>query len=336
MGHRKQSRPRHGSLAFLPRARAKSLVARIRYWPEIESETPKLLAFAGYKAGMTQATIIDNEENSPTKGKEIVVPVTVIETPPLLVIGARIYQKTIYGLKTKEDIIHPKLPDFVFRKLKTLKNRKNIRKTSLSTEDLKDADEVRLIVSTQPIKAGIGKKTPEIFEIKVSGGKSKEDIVNYVNSVLGKEIKVSDVISEGQFVDVFAITKGKGWAGVVKRYRVKLLGRKSNKTHRGVATLGAKSPNNVMFYVPRGGQMGLHQRFVRNLLVLKVGSAENPFNVKGGFLRYGLVKSDYVLVKGSVPGPAKRLIKLRVSARRKEKVEPPKITYISQASPQGV
>ncbi|NHV06244.1 MAG: 50S ribosomal protein L3 [Thaumarchaeota archaeon] len=336
MGHRKQSRPRHGSLAFLPRARAKSLVARIRYWPKVEYETPKPLAFAGYKVGMTQVTIVDNEEHSPTKGKEIVIPATIVETPPLLVIGARIYEKTIEGLKTKKDIVYPQLPEFVYRKLVTLKNMKEKKEASISKEDLDENDEVRLVVSSQPIKAGIRKKTPEIFEVAVSGGKSKEEVVNYVNSIIGKEIRVSDVLKEGQFVDVFGITKGKGWAGVVKRYRVKLLGRKSNKTHRGIATLGAKSPNNVMFYVPRGGQMGVHQRYVRNLLVLRVGSSENPINLKGGFLRYGLLRSDFVLLKGSVPGPTKRLVKLRVSARRKEEVTPPQITYISQTSQQGV
>ncbi|MBO3762790.1 MAG: 50S ribosomal protein L3 [Candidatus Brockarchaeota archaeon] len=336
MGHRKQSRPRHGSLAFLPRARARSLVARIRYWPEIEYEAPKLLAFAGYKVGMTQVSIIDNEEHSPTRGKEIVIPATIVETPPLLVIGARIYEKTIEGLRAKKDIIFSQLPEFIFRKLVTLKNRKEKKEVSISKGDLDENDEIRLIVSTQPIKAGIRKKTPEIFEVAISKRRSKEEIINYVNSVIGKEIRVTDVLNEGQFVDVFGITKGKGWAGVVKRYKVKLLGRKSNKTHRGIATLGAKSPNNVMFYVPRGGQMGVHQRYVRNLLVLKIGTSEKPINLKGGFLRYGILRSDFVLLKGSVPGPAKRLVKLRVSARKREKLAPPQITFISQASQQGV
>ena len=43
MGHRKTHAPKHGSLAYLPRHRAKKPTARIRYWPEIKSESPKLL-----------------------------------------------------------------------------------------------------------------------------------------------------------------------------------------------------------------------------------------------------------------------------------------------------
>ena len=50
MGHRRHSQPRRGSLAYLPRGRAKSMEARIRTWPEDNSDEPKLLAHAGFKA----------------------------------------------------------------------------------------------------------------------------------------------------------------------------------------------------------------------------------------------------------------------------------------------
>ncbi|HDI53041.1 MAG TPA: 50S ribosomal protein L3, partial [Candidatus Bathyarchaeota archaeon] len=43
--------PRRGSMAYSPRKRAKSIAGRIRFWPEVE-EGPRLLGFAGYKAGM--------------------------------------------------------------------------------------------------------------------------------------------------------------------------------------------------------------------------------------------------------------------------------------------
>ena len=50
MGHRKHSQPRRGSFAYLPRGRAKSMESRIRKWPNIESDEPKLLAHAGCKS----------------------------------------------------------------------------------------------------------------------------------------------------------------------------------------------------------------------------------------------------------------------------------------------
>jgi len=99
MGHRKKHAPKRGSLAYLPRKRAKKPVARIRYWPKLEADNPRLLAFIGYKAGMTYVFTIEDRKRSPNFGKEVVRPATVIETPPILIIGIRTYTKTPYGLK---------------------------------------------------------------------------------------------------------------------------------------------------------------------------------------------------------------------------------------------
>lgn len=336
MGHRKQSAPRHGSLAFLPRKRAGSMVARIRHWPQLNLDKPTPLAFGGYKVGMTQAIMVDDREGSPTKGREIAVPVTIIEAPPLVAVGARVYGNGFGGKRVAREVWHPKLPEDLFRRVVTLRNSSERGDARIDARDLPEGGEVRLIVCTQPRLSGSKKKTPEVFEVKVDGG-SSDDVVDYVNASLGKEIKASDVLKPGSFVDVFGVTKGKGWAGVVKRYGVKIMDRKSNKTRRGIATMGAKSPSNVMFYVPRGGQMGFHQRPVRNLRVLNVGPASESPKMSGGFLRYGTIKSDYLLLQGSVPGPAKRFLKLRLSARRTElAAEPPKLTRVSLVSQQGV
>ena len=59
MGHRKHGQPRRGSLAYSPRGRAKSMEARIRGWPQVNSDEPKLLAHAGFKAGCVQLVSID-------------------------------------------------------------------------------------------------------------------------------------------------------------------------------------------------------------------------------------------------------------------------------------
>jgi len=335
VGHRKQSAPRRGSVAFLPRKRASSMVARIRFWPTIESQQPKPLGFACYKAGMTQVVVLDNAENSPTKGKEIVFPVTILEAPPLFVLGARVYGNSYSGKTTKFELMAQNLPTHLNRRLKGIDKMEKAQTPSLSADSISPDDEIRLIVCTQPHLAGIGNRKPDIFEIKVDGAPMNERIP-YVNSILGKELKPEDVFQAGSFVDAFAISKGKGWAGVVQRYGVKIMDRKSNKTRRGIATMGAKSPSNVMFYVPRGGQMGLHNRFVRNLQVMKMGKGEEQINLRGGFIRYGLIKSNYIILKGTVPGPAKRLVKLRVSTRREPVKEAPIITHLSLVSQQGV
>jgi len=89
-------RPRAGSLAFYPRKRAKSIIPKYQSWPEYTGQ-PMLQGFAGYKAGMTHVIMIDDHKKSPTEGKEIMVPVTVIEIPPMIVAAIRVYVKDTYG-----------------------------------------------------------------------------------------------------------------------------------------------------------------------------------------------------------------------------------------------
>ena len=81
MGHRKTHAPKHGSLAYLPRKRAKKPTARIRFWPKIKSDSPKLLGFSAYKAGMTYVFTIEDRKRSPNFGKEVVRAVTNTRSP---------------------------------------------------------------------------------------------------------------------------------------------------------------------------------------------------------------------------------------------------------------
>ena len=69
MGHRRHSQPRRGSLAYLPRGRAKSMEARIRAWPNPTLEEPHMLAHVGFKAGCIQVVSIDDREKTPNHGK---------------------------------------------------------------------------------------------------------------------------------------------------------------------------------------------------------------------------------------------------------------------------
>ncbi len=325
----KDSKPRRGSMAYYPRVRAKSIVARVRSWPKVDEVKP--LGFAGYKVGMLHVFVKEDNPNSPFFGKEVFKAVTVIECPPLIVVGIRVYEKTPYGYKTLTEVWSPNLPKYIDRVFTIPKNIPPIEESVKKLEEIKDRiAKVRLIVCTQPWRTGIGKKKPEVFEIEV-GGDPKEAL-KYAIDKLGKELKVNDVFKEGQYVDVIAVTKGKGFQGVVKRFGVKILPRwhKHRKGARRIGSIGPTKPA-VMFTTPRAGQMGFHQRTEYNKRILKIGDNPDEINPKSGFKHYGIVRNQYILLEGSVPGPPKRLIKLRFPIRPPHVVRTGKIeiTYIS-------
>ncbi len=321
-------KPRKGSLQYWPRKRAKKPYARIRSWPTI-SET-KLLCFPGYKAGMTHIIITDNRAHSLTKGEDIKIPVTVIECPTIKVLGVNFYKKTPYGLTLSASILSQNLDKELSRKIILPEKLKK------KIEDIKDFDDVRAIVYTQPKKTGIGKKKPEVFEIAVGGEKDKK--LEYLKNLIGKEVSVRDIFSEGQQVDVHAVTKGKGTQGPVKRFGISLKSHKSEKGRRAPGSLGPwNAQQHIMWRVAHAGKTGYNVRTEKNKWIIKIGDKGEEINPKGGFIRYGLVKNDYVLLKGSVPGCAKRLIKMSYPMRPNKKMiqEVPTIQYISLESKQG-
>jgi large subunit ribosomal protein L3 len=105
-----------------------------------------------------------------------------------------------------------------------------------------------------------------------------------------------------------------------------------------IGTLGPWHPDWVRNTVPQAGQMGYQQRTAHNIRVLLVSGKENVsmVNPKGGFTGYGLVRSDFVLLHGSIPGPSKRLVKFRDSSRQQvQSTEKITLTYVSIESKQG-
>ena len=109
---------------------------------------------------------------------------------------------------------------------------------------------------------------------------------------------------------------------------------KAENKKRGIANLGAWTPKRASFRVPQTGKMGYHQRMEYNKQILKIGTDPKEVNPKGGFLHYGLVKNTYLLIKGSVPGPAKRAIVLTYPRRPTSKIHNLEITKISTSSKQ--
>jgi len=323
---------RRGSLGYSPRKRARSEVPHIKSWAQ-DGDTPKVQGFAGYKAGMTHAFVIDYRPTSTTAGKEVMVPVSVVETPPLKVAAVRGYVETAYGLKTLTEIWADKLDPELSRRL-PLPKKKSEKK---NWEELKKAAEIRILAYTQPrLVSSVPKKKPELTELRIGGG-SIEERVEYAKNLLGKELNVKDVIKEGDMIDTIAVTKGKGFQGHVKRWGVKLLSHKNSKHRRMIGTAGSWNPSWIQSTVPQAGQMGYHQRTEHNKRVLKIGDNGEEITPAGGFPNYGVVRNQYILIHGSIPGPAKRLVRLRDAVRYQKgvKVEKPEITYISTMSKQG-
>ncbi len=327
--------PKRGSRAYSPRKRAKRIVGRIDYWPEVE-EGPQLLGFAGYKAGMTHVFIVEDRERSPDWGKEVFTPVTVLDTPPMLILGLRAYTKTPYGLKALTEAWVKDLPKDLGRVVKPLPRNNPEEALERIASRLEEVAEFRVIAATQPREAGVSKKKPELMEIKVGGG-TKEEQFEYAKGLLGRTIRVEEVFKPGEFVDVIGVTKGKGFQGPVKRWGIKIRPRKTRKRRREVASIGPWHPARVMPGVPRAGQMGFHHRTEYNKRILRIGSDGTQITPPGGFHRYGVIRGDYVLIKGSVMGPQKRLIKLRKAARRPKEVEgAPVVTYVHTEYLRGV
>jgi large subunit ribosomal protein L3 len=305
-------KPRRGSMAFRPRQRAKSQNAEVNWQPHPDK---RVLGFAGYKVGMTHLSYLD-QTNSPTKGQVVSSAATILEVPPLVVFGVRCYQKGNAGM------------DILTSEASILK-RLGIKKPQTPKEPAPDSiTRVHILAFAQPNKTQIGKKHIECMEVGI-GGKDATEKLDYAKSLLGKEIRIGDVFKPGEFVDAVGITKGKGWQGAVKRFGVAQQRRKATNKRRHVGSLGQWHPAYVLYTIPQAGQTGYHKRTEFNKQVLKTGTNVEEINPNGGFLHYGFIRNDYILIKGSLPGPYKRLIKLRLGIRAPTQINEPKISYIA-------
>lgn len=330
--------PRKGSVAFSPRKRSAKETPRIKSWPV--ADEPRLLGLAGYKVGMTHVMMVDNTKNSPTEGMEISTPVTILEVPPICVMGIRAYENTSRGLKAMGDVLADNLNEELSRKISLPKEYKKEAAIEKMKENLEHVAEIRVLVNTNPKVTSVPKKKPEIFECGV-GGKTPEEQLNFAIDLLGKEVSAKEIMDDGEFVDSIAVTKGKGFQGPVKRWGIRIQYGKAARSSkaRHVGSIGPWTPSRTMWTVAQAGQMGYHKRTEYNKKILKIGEASEAeaVNPKGGFVKYGLVKNDYIIIKGSVPGPSKRLIILRKAIRSNGKnTDAPQINYISTASKQGV
>jgi len=272
------------------------------------------MAFVGFRAGMTHVLVSDNVPHSPTYGSEIVRPVTVVDTPPMFVAGLAAYSKTGSGASRQVGAaFSEKTPENLRRLIPKFKpnGEEGLKKIQREVENI---SEVRLLAMTQPGLASVPTKKPRLVEIKV-GGTDVKECLNFAASKLGSELSVSEVFSVGEFADIISVSRGKGFQGVVKRYGVGILPRKSRKTRRGVASIGPWHPAYVTYTVPRSGQMGFHKRTEFGKRILRVEADGTKVTPKGGFPHYGSIKGPCLVVDGSIAGVPKRPLIFRLPAR---------------------
>lgn len=290
--------PRKGSLQFWPRKRAAKFLPRVN-WSTITNTSTPIKGIICYKAGMASALVKDNTPNSMTKGKKIAIPVTILECP-----GAKIFSVRFY----KNGIVHS---EYVNEHLdKELKKKVKVPKKNLKKlEEFKEYDDITLILYSVVKKTGI-KKTPDLLEVGLSG--SVEEKLTFVKEHLQKEMSIVDIFSSGQLVDVRGLTKGKGFQGPVKRFGITLRQHKSEKGVRKVGSIGPWHPARVTFRTPMAGQLGMFSRISYNKKIIALGKGDERMK---GIKNYGDVKTDYIILAGSIQGPSKRQLAVTCAMR---------------------
>ena len=113
---------------------------------------------------------------------------------------------------------------------------------------------------------------------------------------LGQEIK-ADIFKPGDVVNIIGTSKGKGFAGVIKRHSFHR-GPETHGSnhHRKPGSIGSMFPQKVIKGKKMPGHMGYEKTTIKKTKILKIDPQNN-----------------IIAVKGSVPGPAKSLLKVKES-----------------------
>jgi large subunit ribosomal protein L3 len=165
------------------------------------------------------------------------------------------------------------------------------------------------------VQLGFSKKKPkntaggELGHAKAAGLDYAPRVVGEVRLVEKPTLKVGDVVTvaafaEGQLVDISGVTKGKGFQGVVKRFRV-AGGPASHGSmfHRRIGSVGMRqTPGRVWKNQSMPGHMGGEKRTVQNLRVVKVIAEKNLILVKGAIPG---ANGDDVIVRSAIKGQPK-------------------------------
>jgi len=362
-------------MGFYPKKRAARHRGKVKAFPKDDASKPvHLTAFLGYKAGMTHIVREANRPGSKVNKKDIVEAVTIIETPPMVAVGLVGYIKTPRGLRALKTVWAQHLSEECKRRF--YKNWSKSKKKAFTKASLKWKDEVgkkeiekdlaqikkycevvRLIAHTQQKLLRKRQKKAHIMEIQLNGG-SVADKVDYAYGMFEKTVPIMDVFAKNEMIDLIGVTKGKGFKGVTSRWHTKKLPRKTHKGLRKVACIGAWHPSRIQYTVARAGQKGYHHRteinkkiydiklgyhkkdgvLVKNNAATEYDTTDKCINPMGGFPHYGMVKQDFVMIKGCCIGPKKRVLTLRKSLlvhTKRAALEDIKLKFVDTSSKMG-
>jgi len=278
--------------------------------------------------------------------KDVVHACSVVECPPMKIVGLVGYTQTPRGLRALSTVWAGQLDADVKRRF--YKNWMNAKKKAFSKyadrfkedknskrsihRDLermkKYCTTIRVLAATQIRKLKLRQHKAHVMEIQVNGG-SIEKKVDWAFGKLEQEVSVGEVFANNECIDTVGVTHGKGTQGPVKRFGVTRLNRKTHRGLRKVACIGAWHPCAVKWTVARRGQLGYHSRTELNKKIYRVGAGavrgvknnatteadaiDKNITPLGGFPHYGEVNQDFLLIKGGVIGVRKRPIVLRKS-----------------------
>jgi len=258
--------------------------------------------------------------------KEVVEAVSIIETPPIVIVGVVGYVQTPRGLRSLTTIWAEHLSDSIKRRFyknwyrsKKRAFTKYAKKYTENAEPIqaqidkvaKYCQVVRVLAHTQVKLLNMGQKKAHLMEIQLNGGTGKSSVtwlivvdqkLAWAREHFEKEIDVNSVFEQDEMIDIIGVTKGKGFEGVTHRWGTKKLPRKTHKGLRKVACIGAWHPSRVMYSVPRAGQDGYHHRTELNKKIYRVGAkgdinnaatefdlTEKVITPMGGFPQYALL-----------------------------------------------
>jgi large subunit ribosomal protein L3 len=316
-----------GSLQFWQHRRARSRLPRLRSSP-IYVKQPAITNLVSYKVGMGHITMT-NDSESPSKGQEISRPVTFIEVPETYIYGARFYGRNeISKYKQASTEVYSKE---VADKLKLKIKSKN---TIESMKDkLAEFSEITVLVVANVKGIATGQHHRVRYESAL-GGATNEEKYKFIVANMGKQVTIGDVFKLGEYLDAASVTTGKGWSGTIKRFGTARLYHKATQKTRHIGTLGPFTPGKVLFTVPQAGQMGFNYRTEYNKRILKIGKKEEAatYTPSAGFQNYGKITNDFIMLDGSIPGPSKRLVRLRKSVTDRngaKALKEPKVIFIS-------
>jgi large subunit ribosomal protein L3 len=141
-------------------------------------------------------------------------------------------------------------------------------------------------------KKAVRTSKAEASHAKKAGLDSTPRVLNEVRLAEAPTVKLGDVLTvavfaEGQIVDVLGVSKGKGFQGVVKRFRVAGgPAAHGSMFHRRIGSVGMRqTPGRVWKNQRMPGHMGSEMRTVQNLRVVKI-----------------IAEKNLILVKGAIPG----------------------------------